>query len=75
MNLIKEMPLSEGSKLEEEELLMLVSVPNPQSEQIPGIFPGTRSHMRGTSCCFSASWRERGVEVSRANIAIALLIQ
>lgn len=63
MNLVKEMPLSEGSKWKEEELLVLVSVPNPQSEQTPGIFPGIGSHRRSTGCSFSASWRElsRGV--------------
>lgn len=62
VNLIKGMSLSEGSRLEEE-LLILVSVPNSQSEQTPGIFPGIRSHVRGTSCYFSTSWREpsRGV--------------
>lgn len=64
MNLIKEIPLSVGSKLEEkEESLVLVSLPNPQSEQTPGIFPGIGSHMKGIGCNLGVSWREpsRGV--------------
>lgn len=64
MNLIKEMPLSKGSRLANEDLLMLVSVLNPQSEQIPEIFPGIGSQMSDTSRDFSSLCRELSGGVS-----------
>lgn len=53
-SLKKEMPLAGGGKWEEGKLLVLLSVPNPQSEQKSlGFFPGIRRYqlciMRGPS--------------------------